>query len=60
VKHTNSTNSNTFSDEMEVDFHMLGALMLNGVGGEVNGADIIIVDEGVCKGWCSSCRSCCS
>jgi len=46
VKHTNSTNSNAFSDEVEVDFHVLGALMLNGVGGEVDGADVVAVDEG--------------
>ena len=45
MKHTNSTNSNAFSDEVEVDFHVLGALMLNGVGGEVDGADVVAVDE---------------
>jgi hypothetical protein len=33
-------------DEVKVDFHVLGALMLNGVGGEVDGADVIAVNEG--------------
>jgi hypothetical protein len=34
-----------FSDEVEVDLDMLYGLVLNGVGGEVDGADIIVVDE---------------
>jgi hypothetical protein len=42
----NNTNSNTSMDEVKVDFHVLGALMLNGVGGEVDGADVIAVNEG--------------
>jgi len=45
VKNTNSTNSNTFTDEVKVDFHVLGALVLNGVGREVDGADVVAVDE---------------
>jgi hypothetical protein len=40
------TYGNLLSDKMKINFHMLGALMLNGVGGEVHGADIITVDEG--------------
>jgi hypothetical protein len=34
-----------FLDEVEVDLDMLGALMLNGIGGEVDGTDVVIVDE---------------
>jgi len=45
MKHTDSTNGDAFSDEMEVDFHMLGALMLYRVGGEVDGADVVAVDD---------------
>ena len=30
---------------MQVDLHMLRPLMLNGVGGEVHGADVVAVDE---------------
>jgi len=45
MKHTDSTNGNAFSDEMEVNFHMLGALMLYRVGGEVDGADVVAVDD---------------
>jgi hypothetical protein len=31
---------------MEVDFHMLRALVLDGVGGEVDGADVVAEDQG--------------
>jgi hypothetical protein len=38
-------------DEVQVDLHMLRALMLHGIGGEVNRADVVVVDEGgVLKG----------
>jgi hypothetical protein len=40
------TDDNLLSDKMKINLHMLGALMLNGIGGEVHGADIVIVDEG--------------
>jgi hypothetical protein len=45
MKYANSTNGNTFPDEMEVNLHMFGALMLYRVGGEVDGADIVAVDK---------------
>jgi len=31
--------------EEQVDLHMLRPLMLNGIGGEIHGADIVTVDE---------------
>jgi hypothetical protein len=31
-------------DEVQVDLHMLRALMLHGISGEVDGADVVIVD----------------
>jgi hypothetical protein len=39
------TDDNLLSDEMEINLHMLRALMLNGVGGELHGADVVTVDE---------------
>jgi hypothetical protein len=36
---------NLLSDEMKINLHVLRALMLNGVGGEEHGADVIAVDE---------------
>jgi len=45
VENTDSPNSDPFADEVEVNFHVLGALVLDGVGGEVDGADVVAVDE---------------
>ena len=33
------------ASEVQVDLHMLRPLMLNGVGGEIHGADVVAVDE---------------
>jgi hypothetical protein len=35
----------TFSNKVEINLHMLGTLMLNEVGREVDGADVIAVDQ---------------
>jgi hypothetical protein len=40
-----------FPHKVEVDLNMLRALVLNGVGGEVNGADIVAVDECTLHRW---------
>jgi hypothetical protein len=34
---------------MKINLHMLGALMLNGVGGEVHDADVVVVDKGAMR-----------
>jgi hypothetical protein len=39
------TDGNLLSDKMKINLHMLGALMLNEVGGEIHGADIVAVDK---------------
>jgi hypothetical protein len=36
---------NTFPDKVEVDLNMLHTLVLNMVGGEVDDADVVTVDE---------------
>jgi hypothetical protein len=38
-------NDNLLSDEMKINLHMLHALMLNEIGGEVHSADVVAVDE---------------
>ena len=38
--------SDKFVDEVKVDLHVLHALVLHGIGGEVDHADIVAVDEG--------------
>ena len=42
---TRTSPSNPVANEVQVDLHMLRPLMLNGVGGEIHGADVVAVDE---------------
>jgi hypothetical protein len=46
MKDTNLTDGNILSDKMKINLHMLGASMLNGIGGEVHSADVVTVDNG--------------
>jgi hypothetical protein len=43
------TDGNLLSDEMKINLHMLHALMLNKIGGEVHGADVVAVDESAAR-----------
>jgi hypothetical protein len=43
------TDGNLLSDEMKINLHMLRALMLNGVGEEVHGTDVVTVDESAAR-----------
>jgi hypothetical protein len=45
MEDVNLTFGNLLSDEMKINLHMLRALMLNGVSGEVHGVDVVAVDE---------------
>jgi hypothetical protein len=45
VQDVNITDGNAFLDKVEVDLDMLHTLMLNRVGGEVDDANVITVDE---------------
>jgi hypothetical protein len=45
VQDADITDGNTFPNEVEVDLNMLCILVLNGVGGEVDGVDVVAVDE---------------
>jgi hypothetical protein len=45
MKNTDNTKGNPFKDEMEINFHVLGVLVLNWVGGEVDSTDVVAVDE---------------
>jgi hypothetical protein len=49
MQDTNIPNGHVFPYEVEVDLDMLRALVLNWVGGEVDGADVVAVDEGVLR-----------
>jgi hypothetical protein len=43
------TDSHTFPHKVEVDLKILHALMLNEIGGEVDDADVVTVDEGALR-----------
>jgi hypothetical protein len=45
VEDTNIPDGNTLVDKVKINLNMLGALMLNGVGGEVDGTDVVAVDQ---------------
>jgi hypothetical protein len=47
VEDANIFNGDMLADEVEVNFNMLGALMLDGFGGEVDRTDVVTVDQGV-------------
>jgi hypothetical protein len=43
------TDGNLHSDKMKINLHMLSALMLNGVGGEIHSTDVITLDKGTLR-----------
>jgi hypothetical protein len=45
VQDEDITDGNAFLNQVEVDLYMLRTLMLNGVGGQVDGTDVVTVDE---------------
>jgi hypothetical protein len=45
VEDTNIPDGNALVDKVKIKLNMLGALVLNGVGGEVDDADVIAVDQ---------------
>jgi hypothetical protein len=44
VEDANISDDDMLADEVEVNFNMLGALMLDGFGGEVDRTDVIAID----------------
>ena len=45
MEYPNIADDDPVAHEVQVDLHMLRPLMLNGVGGEIHGADVVAVDE---------------
>jgi hypothetical protein len=46
AENPNVTGNDTLADEVQVDLHVLHALMLHGIGGGVDRADVVTVDKG--------------
>jgi hypothetical protein len=51
VQDADITDGHVFPHKVKVDLDILHALVLNGVGGEVDSADIVTVDEGALRQW---------
>jgi hypothetical protein len=45
MEYADLTDVDSLSNKIKINLHMFDALMLNRVGGEVHGADIVTVDE---------------
>jgi hypothetical protein len=45
VQDTDITDCNAFPNEVEINLDMLHTMVLNRVGGEVDDADVVVVDE---------------
>jgi hypothetical protein len=45
MEYKDLTDGDSLTDKMKINLHMFGVLMLNGVGEEVHGADVVTVDE---------------
>jgi hypothetical protein len=51
MRDENITNGHAFPHKVEVDLDMLRALVLNVVDGEVEGTDIVTVDDIALRQW---------
>ena len=45
MEYPNLADGDAISDEVKIDLHMLGPLVLHRVGGEVDSADVVAVDQ---------------
>ena len=45
MEYPNIADGDSVAHEMQVDLHMLRPLMLDGVGGEIHGVDVVAVDK---------------
>ena len=46
MENPNGADGDEVTDEVQVDLHVFGPLVLDRVGGEIHRADIVAVDEG--------------
>ena len=45
MEYPNITDGDSVAHKVQIDLHMLRPLVLDGVGGEINSADVVAVDE---------------
>jgi hypothetical protein len=46
TENVNITDGDTLVNEVKVELHVLHAMLLHGIGGEVDRVDVVAVDEG--------------
>ena len=51
MQHTDLTHGNTIANEVEIDLDVFGTLMLDGVRGHVDGADVVAEDDRRRRRW---------
>ena len=51
MEYSNIADCDPVAHEVQVNLHVLRPLMLNGVGGEIHGADVVAVDERTLGEW---------
>jgi hypothetical protein len=51
VQDADITNRHAFPQKVEVDLDMLHVLVLNEVGGELDGTNVVVVDEDALHQW---------
>jgi hypothetical protein len=51
MKNADLTDGNLLSDKIKINLHMLAALMLNRVGGEVHSVGVVTIDKGALRRW---------
>jgi hypothetical protein len=51
MEYADLTDGDSLSDKMKINLHMFGALMLNGIGGEIHGADVVVVYDSASRRW---------
>jgi hypothetical protein len=52
MENSNVTKGNLLSNKMEIDLNMLRPLMLHRIAGEIDGTDVITIDQGG-TAWCA-------
>ena len=55
MEYPNIADGDSVAHEVQVDLHVLCPLVLDGVGGEIHGADVVAVDER--NSWRAGCRA---
>jgi hypothetical protein len=45
MQDANNSKGHLFSDEVKINLNVFGTLMLNGVGGHIDGVDVVTVNQ---------------